>query len=144
MRVDKDKQQFIILGVIVSVLIVATVATVFKPRPRRAVKARPPVASEAGTPAQEPKPTPQKEQIVSSFKMWGRDPFAVGAGVAASADGAGSLTGIFCDPKMSYCIIDGNVVKVGDEVSGYKILEINKDAVTVKIGDEIRVLKVGR
>jgi len=150
MRVDKDKQRFIILGVIVSVLIVATAATILKPRARRAPSAKQPVgakntaAPEARAPEAAPGPSPQKERIVSSFKTWGRDPFAVGAGVAPESSGSGALTGIFCDPKMSYCIIDGNVVKVGEEVSGYKILEISKDGVTVKIGNEIKVLKVGR
>lgn len=127
-------------------MIVATAATVLKPRAKRkpgakqSAGAKSPAAPETGA----PEPSPQKERIISSFKTWGRDPFVVGAGVAPEASGSGALTGIFSDPKMSYCIIDGNVVKVGEEVSGYKILEITKDSVTVKIGDEIKVLKVGR
>lgn len=147
---DKDKQRFIILGVVVAIFIVATAATVLKPRARRGAGAKysggakSPAAPEAGAPEAATKPSPQKERIVSSFKTWGRDPFVVGAGVAPEASGSGALTGIFCDPKMSYCIIDGKVAKVGEEVSGYKILEINNDSVTVKIGDEIKVLKVGR
>ena len=91
-----------------------------------------------------PKSAPQKERIISSFKSWGRDPFAIGTGPAEEGSGPVLLSGIFCDPPKSYCIIDGKVAKVGDEVSGYRILEISKDTVTVKVGDEIRVLRIGR
>lgn len=150
MILDKNRQQLIILGVVVAIFIVATAATVLKPRAKRPAGgkysggAKRPAATKAGAPEAAPGPSPQKERIVSSFKTWGRDPFVVGAGVAPEASGSGALTGIFCDPKMSYCIIDGKVAKVGEEVSGYKILEISNESVTVKIGNETKVLKVGR
>ena len=137
---DKNKQQLIILGVVVAILIVATVMTVFRPRAKKAEQAK--THSAAATAVQ--KTAPQKGQIISSSKSWGRDPFAIGGGSTEEGGGPVSLSGIFCDPPKSYCIIDGKVAKVGDEVSGYRILEINKDTVTVKVGDEIRTLRIGR
>ena len=143
MRVDKNRQQLIILGVVVAVFIVATAITIYKPYAKRAAKARS-LARAAALAAEMPKSAPQKERIISSFKSWGRDPFAIGVGSTEEGSGPVLLSGIFCDPPKSYCIIDGKVAKVGDEVSGYRILEIKKDTVTVKIGDEIRILRVGR
>lgn len=137
---DKNKRQLIILGVVVAILIIATAMAVFKPRAKKAGRARD--ASTAAVAAQ--KPVPQKERIISSFKSWGKDPFAIGGGSTEEGGGPASLSGIFCDPQKSYCIIDGKVAKVGDEVSGYRILEINKDTVTIKIGDEIKTLRIGR
>lgn len=135
----KNRQQLVILGVVVAIFIAATAITAFRPRAKRAANAKSPDGTAAA-----PKPSPQKERITSSFKSWGRDPFAIRSGSTAEENGPASLSGIFCDPKKSYCIIDGKVAKVGDEVSGYKILEINKDTVTIKVGDEIRVLRIGR
>lgn len=136
---DKNRQQLIILGIVVVVFIIATATAVFKPRPKQAAK--PESAVVAAPAAQEP--SPQKGRVKSSFKSWGRDPFAIGVGSTEEASGPVLLSGIFCDPPQSYCIIDGKVAKVGDEVSGYRILEIKKDTVTVKIGDEIRILRIG-
>ena len=137
---DKNKQQLMVLGVVIAILITAVIITVLKPRAKKpeAVKTAPAAAAQAQ------KPILRKERMKSSFKSWGRDPFAVGGGAVETGAGPGSLSGIFCDPLKSYCIIDGKVAKVGDEVSGYKILEITKDNVTVKAGDEIRTLRIGR
>jgi hypothetical protein len=138
--VDKNKQQMVILGVVAAILVAAVLMATFKPRAKKTEETK--TAPAAVTPAQ--KPAPQKERMTSSFKSWGRDPFAIGGGSAEQGAGQASLSGIFCDPEKSYCIIDGKVAKVGDEVSGYKILEITKDTVTVKAGDEIRTLRIGR
>jgi len=136
--VDKNKQQLAVLGVVIAIFIVVTAIAVLKPRAKRPEQAK--AVPSAAAPVQ--KPAPQRERMVSSFNSWGRDPFATGGG-SAEQGGPASLSGIFCDPKKSYCIIDGKVAKVGDEVSGYKILEITKDTVTVKAGDEIRTLRIG-
>jgi hypothetical protein len=136
---DKNKQQLIILGAVVAIFIAAVLMVALKPHAKKpeAEKSAPAAA------VQVRKPAMQKQRISSSFKSWGRDPFAIGSSPAEEGAGQASLSGIFCDPKKSYCIIDGKVGKVGDEVSGYKILEITKETVTVKTGDEIRTLRIG-
>ena len=136
----KNKQQLVILGAVVAILIAAVLVTALKPRAKKPEGAK----ADSTAAAQVQKPVLQKERIKSSFKSWGRDPFAIGGGPVEQGGGQASLSGIFCDPPKSYCIIDGKVAKVGDEVSGYKILEITKDTVTVKAGDEIRTLRIGR
>ena len=136
---EKNKHQLTALLIVVVILVVATAAAVLKPRAKKAAKAANMVAASAMR-----QPTPQKERIKSSFSSWGRDPFAIGSSPVEQGFGSLSLSGIFCDSKKNYCIIDGKVVKVGDEVSGYKILEITKDNVTINAGDETRTLKLGR
>ncbi|MDD4879722.1 MAG: hypothetical protein PHR22_04635 [Candidatus Omnitrophica bacterium] len=137
---DKNKQQLAVLGVVVAIFIVVTAMAVLKPRAKKPGEAK---AAPAGT-AQAQRPVLQKELMKSSFKSWGKDPFAIGGGPAEAGAGPAALSGIFCDPGKSYCIIDGKVAKVGDTVSGYKILEISNETVTIKAGDEIRTLRLGR
>ena len=141
---DKNKQQLIILAAVVTIFIAATAMSIFRPHAKEAGKEKNAAGAPGATSPAAAKPAPQRERLKSSFGSWGRDPFAIGSGAAELGSGPASLSGIFCDPKKSYCIIDGKVAKVGDEVSGYKILEINKDSVTVKAGDEIRTLRIGR
>ena len=138
-KVDKNKQQLAILGVVIAIFIIVTAMAVLKLRAKKPEEAK--TAPAAAGAAQ--RPALQKERMKSSFKSWGRDPFAVGGGPAEAGAGPASLSGIFSDPPKSYCIMDGKVAKVGDEVSGCKILEITKDTVTVKAGDEIRTLRIG-
>ena len=137
---DKNRQQLIVLSAVVTILVVATAMAVFRPRAKKPEQTK---TAPAAAPAAQ-RSSPQKERMTSSFKSWGRDPFAIGGAPAEQGGGQAFLSGIFCDPKKSYCIIDGKVAKVGDEVSGYKILEITKDTVTVRAGDEIRALRIGR
>lgn len=89
-----------------------------------------------------PKAVTAKERKASAYKDWGRDPFAVGS-TAAELSGDLILTGILWEEGKPYCIINGKIVKVGHEIAGCKILKIEKDSVTVKVGDEIRVLRIG-
>jgi len=138
--VDKDKQLKIVLGVVILIFAVMVLTAVFKPRHKK-------VAAPAKTAAQpeavQQKAEAVKERRVSSFKDWGRDPFTVGTS-AVELSGDLVLSGIIWDAKKPYCIINEKVVKVGDEISGYKVVEIKKDSVSVHAGDQIRVLKVGR
>jgi hypothetical protein len=83
-----------------------------------------------------------RERRTSAYKEWGRDPFAIGS-AAAELSGDLVLTGILWEEGKPYCIINGKIAKVGHEIVGCKILKIEKDSVTVKVGDEIRVLRIG-
>lgn len=111
---DENKQQLIILGAIVLILLIVVA----------------------------PKAETVKERKTSSYKDWGRDPFAVGS-AAAELSGDLVLTGILWEEGKPYCIINGRIAKVGHEIAGCKILKIEKDNVTVRVGDEIRVLRIG-
>lgn len=136
---DKDKQLKIVLGVVILIFAVMVLTAILKPRHKK-------VAAPAKTAAQEEvvqKAEAPKQRKTSSFKDWGRDPFTMGTS-AVELSGDLVLSGIIWDAKKPYCIINEKLVKAGDKISGYKILEINKDSVTVESGDGIRILKVGR
>lgn len=136
---DRDKQLKIVLGVVILIFAVMVLTAILKPRHKKA-------AAPAQAAAQEEvaqKAEAPKQRKTSSFKDWGRDPFTMGTS-AVELSGDLVLSGIIWDAKKPYCIINEKVVKIGDGISGYKILEINKDSVTVESGDGIRILKVGR
>lgn len=136
---DKDKQLKIVLGVVILIFAVMVLTAIFKSHRKK-------VAAPAKTAAQEEvaqKIEAPKQRKKSSFKDWGRDPFTMGTS-AVELSGDLVLSGIIWDAKKPYCIINEKLVKAGDKISGYKILEISKDSVTVESGDGIRILKVGR
>ncbi len=134
---EKNRRQLMILGVVVLIFIVMVVMGLSKRRPG-AGKTQP-AAAVAGV--QTVKTV--KERPASAFPNWGRDPFAVGSS-PVSTGGELILTGIVWDQKRPYCILNGKVLGKGDEILGYKILEIKQDSVVVKAGDETKLLKVWR
>jgi hypothetical protein len=128
-----------ILAAVVAVFFVFLLAAMTRSRPAK--KAAP--AAAAAVPAAESRPPAVSGPGKSSFPSWGRDPFAVGS-VPVQATGELSLSGIIWDAKKPVCLIDGKMLKVGDEISGAKVIEINNDTVLLKVGDELRTLRVGR
>ena len=128
-----------ILAAVVAVFFVFLLAAMMRSGPAK--KAAP--AAAAAVPAAESRPPAVSGPGKSSFPSWGRDPFAVGS-VPVQATGELSLSGIIWDAKKPVCLIDGKMLKVGDEISGAKVIEINNDTVLLKVGDELRTLRVGR
>lgn len=53
------------------------------------------------------------------------------------------VTGILGGEELS-AIVNGKIVKVGDEIEGAKILEIKKDSVKFKHGDRVFTKKIGK
>ncbi len=136
---DKDKQLKMILGAVILIFVVMVLVAIFKPHRKKA-----PAPAKAAAQAEAVQRVEEvKERKVSSFKDWGRDPFTVGTN-AVELSGDLVLSGIIWDDKKPYCIINEKVVKAGDEISGYKVVEIKKESVSVRAGDQTRILKVGR
>lgn len=129
-----------ILAVVIMAFVVFFFAAVMK---SRSAKKTPAQAPGTAVPAAANKPAGTPVPGKSSFPSWGRDPFAIGS-VPVQATGDLSLSGIFWDAKKPVCLIDGKMLKAGDEISGAKVIEINKDTVLLKVGDELRTLRVGR
>lgn len=132
---DKNKQ-LIILGVLILVFIVMVVMRSGKPQKRAVV-----APTAAPTKTVVPKTEGLKERKMSTYQNWRRDPFAVG-----STPGLGGelvLTGIIWEEGQPYCIINDKIARVGQEVGGCEVLRIEKESVTVKVGDEIRILRIG-
>ncbi|MDD5424340.1 MAG: hypothetical protein PHR74_03560 [Candidatus Omnitrophica bacterium] len=136
---DKNKRQVMILAAVIAAFFVFLFAAMMRSRPAK--KAAP----AAGTAVSEAISKPPAVAVPgkSSFPSWGRDPFAVGS-VPAQATGDLSLSGIIWDAKRPVCLIDGKMLKAGDEISGAKVIEITNDTVLLKVGDELRTLRVGR
>lgn len=128
-----------ILAAVVAVFFVFLLAAMMRPRPAKKAA----LAAAAAVPAAESRSPAVSGPGKSSFPSWGRDPFAVGS-VPVQATGELSLSGIIWDEKKPVCLIDGKMLKVGDEISGAKVIEINNDTVLLKVGDELRTLRVGR
>ena len=63
-----------------------------------------------------------------------RDPFTPGAGSGQTSGLA--LSGILWDASRPIAIINGTMVQVGQEVEGYRVVEIAQDHVSVSDGVE--------
>ncbi|MFH1338953.1 MAG: hypothetical protein ABIH40_03835 [Candidatus Omnitrophota bacterium] len=108
-------------------------------------------ATRAGRPKQLAEVTPSPAAVPADKKtlslqrqraenlVWGRDPFVY---VEAETDrgyrtGAMELKGISLGKdKAGYAFINNEIVKAGDTVGGYDVLEIEKDKVLLKKGSQ--------
>lgn len=137
---DKNRKQVIVLVIVLVLFFGLILAGMIKPKAKQA-SVLSNAASQAAT-GENKAPVRQKRKK-SAFETISRDPFSVGK-AAAAVSGELLLSGIIWDPQKPYCIIDGKVVKVGDNVSGAKVMEITRDSVTIKTGDLLRTIRVGR
>ena len=71
---------------------------------------------------------------------WGRDPFLRGG--AEGQAGALMLSGILWDASAPIAIINGQMLHVGDELEGYRIMHITSDRVTVTDGTDTFQLQI--
>ena len=146
----RSQQQGIIFVALLGVLVV-----VYARAFRRASHAQPsdptaevpppaPAASSQGAPAAllAPEVPAQREaqRERAAQLAWGRDPFMRGAR-AGQASGL-TLSGVLWDPNQPMAIINGQMVHVGDELEGYRILEITQDRVSVTDGTQTLQLLV--
>jgi len=68
---------------------------------------------------------------------WTNDPFAVGEGSLFSKGlSSFKVTGIVLDPNGAHAVINDEVLKVGDELAGWKVMEILPNKVILKRGNE--------
>lgn len=66
---------------------------------------------------------------------WKRDPF-MPAGSSAGASIPLSLTGIVWDEKMPIAMVNDRVLRNGDEIDGYKVVQIKPSSVVLSSGQE--------
>ncbi|MBI3621376.1 MAG: hypothetical protein HY208_04235 [Nitrospirae bacterium] len=74
---------------------------------------------------------------------WGRDPFAQPTKEEVMA-GTLSLTAILYHQSSAVAVLNGQVVRVGDEVDGRQVVAIDRDHVMVREGKVLRRLDVPR
>ncbi len=68
-----------------------------------------------------------KARKTSSFKEWGRNPFTLTPGMIAES--SFHLLGILWDIKTPQAIINDTIVKVGDVIDGYRVVDVQKNKV---------------
>jgi hypothetical protein len=79
----------------------------------------------------------------SQSSRWGRDPFARPTNEEAMS-GTLSLTSILYNPASAVAVINGQVVRAGDDVDGRRVVSIGPDHVIVREGTITRRLDVPR
>ena len=134
----KQKIEFITAGfliVIFLVLSIKAVARITKPRrPRSAAK------STAGVPADVVQDLAAvTNNIISRGKalLWKHDPFRLSPSISGSLQsGTLHLEGILWDNKAPYAIINGQILKEGDNINNQKIIEIGTSFVIVNDGEK--------
>ncbi|MBI1953913.1 MAG: hypothetical protein HYS41_07305 [Candidatus Omnitrophica bacterium] len=91
------------------------------------------------------------QKMTSRFTEWADSPFLVerrgrpdtkAVQVPDSGGRALAVSGILWDPKGSSAIVNGLLVGVGDEVGGWKVLEIQRDKVVLTDGANLETLTV--
>ncbi len=135
---NKARWQRLVLGGSVAVM-VAVYARVFrpahasgdKPHSQSSSVAVPTSAPAASSPAVRDHRDAQRRQ---ADQLGGpRDPCA--GGQVGQAQGL-ILSGILWDPQRPMAIINGQMAKVGDELDGYRIVQIAPDRVSVSDGGQ--------
>lgn len=74
----------------------------------------------------------QAQQNRFESLTWGRDPF--GRDLAGEGVSGLVLSGILWDAQRPVAIINGAMVQVGEELDGYRIVSIGRDAATMSDG----------
>ena len=79
----------------------------------------------------------------TAYSSWSRDPFSTSP---APIKGYGGLTlgGIMWDKKNPMAIINDNIVKIGDTVSGNTVVDIKQDKVILNDGSKDIELLLGQ
>ena len=88
-----------------------------------------------GRPAPESASSRQIQRQEAQRLAWRRDPFTRTASV--EPEGGLTLSGILWDADQPMAILNGQIVRVGETVEGYRVLEIAKDHVTVTDGSRV-------
>jgi len=149
LKLSKNVIESIITGLLIIVLIVF-LGTNLRRRGRRST-------SKPGPPAEEALYLKEEEALVPSGpssrqvavtkegqRKWGRDPFfleSLKEGVKVSFPLR--VTGIIFDKDRSeatYAIINDVVVRVGDEIAGAEVIDIQSNSVTLRWGEKESVL----
>ena len=147
----KSRQQAVILAALVAVML-AVYARMARPAaPTSAPAAGPAPASGAGAGADAGPgvvrldlpavvPARQAQHDRASRLAWGRDPFT-GGSTGAEVSGF-DLAGILWDATQPIAMINGQMLRVGDELEGYRVTQISQDSVSLTDGSQTLTLAI--
>ena len=82
----------------------------------------------------------------SSHTEWGRNPFVVAPAPAAAQEKAAKkehiLGGVLWDPQSPSAVLNNRLVNVGDEVNGWRVVEIREKEVKLSDGSNTKTLAI--
>lgn len=123
----KAKIEYIVTAAFAVVLVFILVKSAFGPKPKKTVVSRPAAAQEASLPG--------AGADAPQAAGWGRDPFSFGKATYATAEQGMALNGIVWDEKAPSAIINDTIVRVGEEINGKRVMDIQKNKVTLSAKD---------
>jgi hypothetical protein len=145
---DKKKIELIVTGVLILVFIFAVV-NAFKPRRQRSRPSPEAVKVKKAKEAIVPLPKEVKSSFPSASPQllslqkeraeldWGRDPFSKAVRKEFYSGTSLVLKGISLGREgRGYALINDEVVTVGDTISGYQVMEVEKNRVFLKKEEE--------
>ncbi len=139
-----------LLIILAIIIVVVLVLTLTQSKPKSKIPERRAVAKEK-TPTEKipkvagaEKPAPTEKEVKKQEKSiaqtmpereegWGEDPFVRDFSFITEIRDL-QLTAITISESRSYALINNQIVGVGDEISGKKVIEIEKDKVVVEKG----------
>ena len=136
----KPQQQALLLGALSVVMAVVYWPSLIARHASKTVASPTAAAGPSGSEPRELADSPdvsvsRRAQRNESMQLaWARDPFVRGA----STDGASglSLSGILWDVEAPLAMISGQTLRVGEEIGGFRVMQIEPDQVTLTDGHE--------
>jgi hypothetical protein len=155
---SKSRKQLILVGCLAPVLVVLLWANLIDPALKRSFRraAAPAAAAKAApVPASAPATQPADPKEIAGYEdlEWKKNPFVGLEPVTPKGEpapvrkGAAPtptffLEGVLWDDRNPYAVVNGEVRGVGDKIGQYEVVEITRDSVTLRSGDEVLELKL--
>ena len=139
---DKKKQQFVITGVLLTVMVVMLARALFFDKKRPGARKSPAASAQNADPqvmtanmaflaSVRQSEAARLQQEAEWQKPWGRDPFGLsesGGGVPGNPTNF-NLSGIVWDEKMPVAILNDKLLQAGDLIDGCQVKEIFRSSV---------------
>lgn len=119
---EKQKLEIIIISLSVVVFLVFLSSTITR-KTRKAPKE---------TPITETIPSKTYKPVTPEELQWGRDPFILYQYKSARTEEGLLLTAVIWDEEKPLAVINDEVVGIGQEIGGYRVIKINKNSAVLQ------------
>ena len=139
---EKRKRDIAILAVLLVVLLAGILKSIFfSKKPAKQETPVSQVVSDSMTNSSFLESIQQNEHTLETQeskwnKDWGRDPFLAGRAIAVKGLTGFVLSGIIWDEKQPLVIINSRVLKAGDMIEDFLVVEIKQDSVILSKGGQ--------
>ncbi|NQT06972.1 MAG: hypothetical protein HQ575_05470 [Candidatus Omnitrophica bacterium] len=127
----KKHMEMAITGAAVIALLIILANTFMSPEKNATKSSSEELDSQKGKPADN-----KSADVAAKDKDWGRDPFGLEKLPEEESVVSFVLNGIIWDEDNPYAIINDEVVREGDKIRGYKVIEIKEGSVLLDDGTE--------